>query len=406
VKTTAERSIEALTWASVVIWLGFTLIMNLLAYAWLVVMVLAIIVLSSAIYQRSRGWQTSLSIWVFGIWMAVFSVIDAVNSLIGALNNGAKLHVGLDVYLGIALVSMGVASALRFVQGSVFGGGAAAGPRGTAQRAYTGDSRPNAPRLLNEEDYSTGYSPPSGGTRTGRTYGRAPIQEQRAQLDQPIDYGYNQSPQPDEAGGYAYEQPEPYDPQGRQDVYEQQPPQGLPSRGYRTGQPAQYDPQGRQDVYEQQPPQSPPPRGYRYDQPAQYDPQGRQDVYEQQPPQSPPPRGYRYDQPAQYDPQGRQDVYEQQPPQSPPPRGYRTGQPAQDDSQGQYGYDQAAPPQNQGNYTPPRAPRQAPDRRRVAPQRRLGAQPAQTPSDLESRVEDIIRRSRERRNTPPDNLPY
>lgn len=326
-KTTAERSIEALTWASVVIWLGFTLIMRLLDYAWLVMMVLGIILLSSAIYQRSRGWQTSLAIWVFGIWMAVFSVIEAVNSMIGALNNGAKLHVGLDVYLGIALVSMGVASALRFVQGSVFGGGAAAAPRGTAQRAYSGDPRPNTPRLLNEADYSSGYVPPSGSSRTGRRYGRAALQEQPTQLDQPVDdYGYDPSAQVDEAGGYAYDQPEPY---GAQDVYEQQPP----TRGYRTGQSGPYNRQARQDAYGQQPPA----------------------------------RGYRYDQPQ----------YEQQ---------------------DQYGYDQAAPQ--------PQAPRQPLDRRRAVPQRRRAAQPAAAPSDLEARVEDIIRRSRERRNLPPDNLPY
>lgn len=54
-KTRGEKSIEALTWASVVMWLGFALIMHLLDYAWLVLMVLGIILLSSAIYQRSRG---------------------------------------------------------------------------------------------------------------------------------------------------------------------------------------------------------------------------------------------------------------------------------------------------------------------------------------------------------------
>jgi hypothetical protein len=336
VKSTAERSIEALTWASVVIWLGFVLIMNLLAYAWLVMMVLGIILLSSAIYQRSRGWQTSLAIWVFGIWMAVFSVIDAVNSVIGALNNGAKLDVGLGVYLGIALVSMGVASALRIVQGSVFAGGASAAQRASAQRAYTGNPRPNAPRLLNEADYSTGYVPPSGSSRTGRTYGHAAIPEQPTQLDQQDDYGYDQPLQPEEPGGYGNDQPEQYDAQySRQDAYEQ-PPQALPSRGSRYIQPEQYDPQARQDAYEQ-------------------------------PPQAPPRRGYRYDQ----------------------------------------GYDQAAPPQDQGGYNlPSRRTQQVPDRRRAAPQRRRGTQPAEAPSDLESRVEDIIRRSRERRNTPPDNLPY
>ncbi|HVO71538.1 MAG TPA: hypothetical protein VMT24_15920 [Aggregatilineaceae bacterium] len=336
-KTTAERSIEALTWAAVVIWLGMVLIMDLLGYPWLVMMVLGIILLSSAIYQRSRGWHTSLAIWVFGIWMAVFSVIDAVNTVIGAMNNGKKLNISLGVYLGIALVSMGVASALRIVQGSVFTGNGSAAQRGSTRQAYSGDPRPSAPRLLNDSDYSAGYFPPSqGSARSGRTYGRGAISEQPTQLDQQEDYGYDQPLQPEEAGDYGYDQPEQYEPQyGRQDVYEQ-PPQSLPSRGSRYNQPEQYD--------------------------TSY---GRRDAY-QQPPQAAPRRDYRYDQ----------------------------------------GYDQVAP-QDQGEYNaPPRRSQPIPDRRRAAPQRRRSAQPAEAPSDLESRVEDIIRRSRERRNAPPDNLPY
>ena len=62
-KQPAERVIEALTWASVVIWLGFALIAHILNYVWLIVLVLSVILLSSAIYQRSRNWETSLAIW-------------------------------------------------------------------------------------------------------------------------------------------------------------------------------------------------------------------------------------------------------------------------------------------------------------------------------------------------------
>ena len=105
-KTKAERSIEALTWAAVIIWLGFALVTHLLGYVWLIVMVLGIILLSSAIYQRSQGWQTSLALWVAGIWMAVFSVIEILGAFVSALNNDQHRPV---VYMGIALVSMGVA---------------------------------------------------------------------------------------------------------------------------------------------------------------------------------------------------------------------------------------------------------------------------------------------------------
>ena len=89
-KTAAERSIEALTWAAVVIWLGFALVAHILNYVWLVVMMLGIILLSSAIYQRSRGWHTSLSLWIFGIWMAVFSVLETVSSLVAAVTISAE----------------------------------------------------------------------------------------------------------------------------------------------------------------------------------------------------------------------------------------------------------------------------------------------------------------------------
>jgi hypothetical protein len=120
-KTTAERSVEALTWAAVVIWLGFALVTHLLGYAWLVVMVLGLILLSSAIYQRSRGWQTSLSLWISGIWMAVFSVVEVVNAFITAMNNGDGLNIDVWVYLGIALLSMGVAVVLKYLQAPSMG---------------------------------------------------------------------------------------------------------------------------------------------------------------------------------------------------------------------------------------------------------------------------------------------
>ncbi|HEX3054200.1 MAG TPA: hypothetical protein VHP83_26330 [Aggregatilineaceae bacterium] len=161
----AERSIEALTWASVVIWLGFALITHILGYVWLVLMVLGIILLTSAIYQRSRGWNTSVFTWIAGIWMAVFSVVEVVDELVGALNNkDSGLGIDIWVYLGIALVSMGVAVILRnaHVAPSVFESGArkttSRTSRYTTQEDDLAVSRRRAPVVPRQvkEDYSVG----------------------------------------------------------------------------------------------------------------------------------------------------------------------------------------------------------------------------------------------------------
>lgn len=159
-KSRAERSIEALTWAAVVMWLGFALIMHLLDYAWLVLMVLGIILLSSAIYQRSRGWHTSLMIWIAGVWMAIFSVIEVTNEIVAALStSGEGLDIDMWVYLGIALISMGLAVVLQHIQPPSLrqSGGS---PRDSQERAAN-----VIPRRV-AEDYSSGYFPPDGAVRS------------------------------------------------------------------------------------------------------------------------------------------------------------------------------------------------------------------------------------------------
>jgi hypothetical protein len=195
VKTAAERSIEALTWAAVVIWLGFALVAHILNYVWLVVMMLGIILLSSAIYQRSRGWQTSLSLWIFGIWMAVFSVLEIVSQIVAAVTGSNGLGIDLWVYLGIALVSMGVAVVFRTMQGPQIG----ASPRASAQRGDTGYTRTGqyaAPSPVNE-DLSSGYIPATQdqygnyGTSRGQRAQRPP------QYNQQDSYSYEQQPADD-----------------------------------------------------------------------------------------------------------------------------------------------------------------------------------------------------------------
>lgn len=180
IKSNAERTIEALTWAAVVIWLGFCLIAHLLGYPWLVVMVLGIILLSSAIYQRSRGWHTSLSIWIAGIWMAVFSVVAVSDEIVDALDGEGSGGLGIDlwVYLGIALVSMGVAVVMRSAQMAGLVGGDERQPARSrtrqARERYTSEPRPSdqrrsaAPRRV-EEDHSSGYVEPARASRSARS---------------------------------------------------------------------------------------------------------------------------------------------------------------------------------------------------------------------------------------------
>lgn len=168
-KSGGERSIEALTWASVVMWLGFALIIHLLEYAWLVLMVLGIILLSSAIYQRSRGWHTSLMIWIGGVWMAIFSVIEVTNEIVAALStSGEGLQIDVWVYLGIALISMGLAVVLRHIQPPSI-----AQPGGSSVR----DSQERAASIIPRrvaEDYSSGYFPPDGSVQS-LTSGTEPV---------------------------------------------------------------------------------------------------------------------------------------------------------------------------------------------------------------------------------------
>ncbi len=160
-KSRGERSIEAMTWSAVVMWLGFALIMRLLEYAWLVLMVLGIILLSSAIYQRSRGWHTSLMIWIGGVWMAIFSVIEVTNEIVAALStDGEGLQIDVWVYLGIALISMGLAVVLRHIQPPSFAQSGGASPRDSQERAAS-----FVPRRV-AEDYSSGYFPPDGAVQS------------------------------------------------------------------------------------------------------------------------------------------------------------------------------------------------------------------------------------------------
>jgi hypothetical protein len=207
VKTAAERSIEALTWAAVVIWLGFALVAHILNYVWLVVMMLGIILLSSAIYQRSRGWQTSLSLWIFGIWMAVFSVLETVSTIVAAVSGGDGLGIDLWVYLGIALVSMGVAVVFRTVQGPHL----ATGSRTPSRRqgdtgSYTTERSRYIPRRV-QDDYSTGYIPSPQEQAQYDSYER-PSRGRRASSDRGDDDQYTQSSRRGQRADYQPQDPD------------------------------------------------------------------------------------------------------------------------------------------------------------------------------------------------------
>ncbi len=334
IKTGAERSIEALTWAAVVIWLGFTLIMNLLHYVGLVVMMLGIILLSSAIYQRSRGWHTSLSIWIFGIWMAVFAVLETVSNIVAAINGGAGLNIDLWVYLGIALISMGVAVVLRSVSAP---GLAARGQGRTARDSAIrtpADPRSHLPRRV-EDDFSSAYYP-SPGEEAGAVADTA--------YTRPTDAYVYDDEAPTIATGYEAAVP-------RQ-------PTPIPS------------PQPRQPTPVPRVPRQPTPVPGTV--PASLPYQSEPIRYETDP----------LDQPAG-------------------PTGYET---RRLDDEG-YTYDAPQPRAAPQDYPPMLGEPRRPASRRAA--RRRSANPAAEPDDLQARVDDIIRRSRERRSAAPDErLPY
>jgi len=356
VKTKAERSIEALTWAAVIIWLGFALVTHLLGYVWLIVMVLGIILLSSAIYQRSQGWQTSLALWVAGIWMAVFSVIEILGAFVSALNNGDGLNIDLWVYMGIALVSMGVAVVLRHVnfpklstsrQNQDVGtyGASSYIPRPVQEDYSAGYVAP-----AGQEDYSAGYAPAGGGGYS------APYSAQ----SQPVNpasagysAGYSGQVQPATQAGAAY----------NAGYSAQSQPVNPASAGYNAGYSAQSQPVN--------------PAGPAYN--AGYSGQSQ--------PIDPASAGYA--------PAGSE--------------GYAPGYSGQVQPPAQQVPPAQVPPVPQGydpvwNNPAVAQPAARPGQRGSVARQRRTARPVEEPSDLESRVEDIIRRSREHRDV--DNLPY
>ncbi len=358
-KSSAERTVEAVTWAAVVIWLGFALVAHLLGYVWLVVLVLSIILLSSAIYQRSHDWHTSLSIWVFGVWMAVSSMLEIVSMLIGAMGDGEGLNIDLWVYLGVALVSMGLAAIFRLVNPNALLGEAAAG--GRRRGRYDGDPRPHVPRHVVEESSAAYLPSPQEQAERGYRRGREPGYAERGASYPPADeyaYGAGQPPARPRRDHYftppGYERPAaPPAQDAYQEPYE-------PGADYRYG--------GAEPPYA-------PAEAPRYAAPDSYAPGPRYAAEE--PPYAP---GVEYG--GGQAPYGPEPGYaSEQPPYTPAP-GYAGGQPP-------------------GGYVP-RLPARPDDRRRAARQPR----PAQASSDLQARIDDIIQRSRERRNVPPEDLPY
>ena len=200
-KSGAERMVESLTWALVVIWLGVMLIAGGLQYAWLVMMVLGIILLTSAIYQHMQGWETSFAIWIFGVWMAVFSVVELADELIAAANNGKGLGIDLGVYLGIALISMGVATMLRMIRGAGKTGAGEMG-RGTTNAPYApgySTAPPTIrPQVVHDETGTGMYGPsryrpddvagPAAPTWDGRSGAMQPSSSRYSRADEPTAY--------------------------------------------------------------------------------------------------------------------------------------------------------------------------------------------------------------------------
>lgn len=83
-KSEAEQRVESATFGAMLILLGVTaLIPN--EGDWLFPLVAAVILLGSALYQRSQGWHISGATWVFGMLFAIAAVLELTGGILDPL---------------------------------------------------------------------------------------------------------------------------------------------------------------------------------------------------------------------------------------------------------------------------------------------------------------------------------
>jgi hypothetical protein len=113
-KNPAERRIEALTWGTLLIWVGISLVVNF--HRGIPALVAGLILLTSAIVQRIAGWEAGFVLWVGGIALTVSGLND--------LQNG-RHHLSA---LAIVLIIIGGSIVLRSIAGG--------GPRARRRRQF------------------------------------------------------------------------------------------------------------------------------------------------------------------------------------------------------------------------------------------------------------------------------
>src|SRR5205807_293176 len=102
-KSPAERKVEALTWGTLLVWVGITLVVDL--HRGVPALVAGFILLTSAIVQRIAGWEAGFVLWVGGIALTVSGLND--------LSNG---HRHLSAF-AVVLIIIGGAIILRAITG-------------------------------------------------------------------------------------------------------------------------------------------------------------------------------------------------------------------------------------------------------------------------------------------------
>jgi hypothetical protein len=113
-KSPAERRIEALTWGTLLIWVGITLVVDF--HRGVPALVAGLILLTSALIQRVAGWEAGFVLWVGGIALTVSGLND--------LGNG---HRHLSAF-AIVLIIIGGSIVLRAIAGG--------GPRARRRRQF------------------------------------------------------------------------------------------------------------------------------------------------------------------------------------------------------------------------------------------------------------------------------
>jgi putative effector of murein hydrolase LrgA (UPF0299 family) len=113
-KSQAERRIEALTWGSLLIWVGVTLVVDF--HRGVPALVAGLILLVSAFVQRIAGWEAGFVLWVGGIALTVSGLND--------LQNG-RHHLSA---FAIVLIIIGGTIILRAIAGG--------GPRAKRRRQF------------------------------------------------------------------------------------------------------------------------------------------------------------------------------------------------------------------------------------------------------------------------------